>query len=62
VWRAKGLGVRGPLRHGHLSAGDLRATGEMFVNFGVYWSDPLNCRHLPRSVGAGSFNAHITRT
>jgi len=35
VCRAKRLGVRGRLGHGNLSAGDLRATGEMFMKSGV---------------------------
>jgi hypothetical protein len=54
VWRAKGLGVRGPLGHGHLSAGDLRPTGEMFIKFGVQLE-----RSVELSVEAESINTHI---
>lgn len=48
MWRANGLGVRGPLGHGHLSAGDLRATGEMFMKFGVQLERSAELSVIPK--------------
>lgn len=50
MWRAKELGVRCPLGHGHLSAGDLRATGEIFMKFGGLLESSAELS-VPRKVG-----------